>query len=86
MSRTQLLVCTTVAVWMFQLTWLISPIDPIPDFIPFIGLLDDAVSLMATLCLTAWTLVELHEAGARRAVGGPSYAYEPIPIDQVRAM
>lgn len=86
MSRTQLLVCATMAMWMFELTWLISPIDPIPDFIPFFGWLDDALSLFTTVWLTTWTVIELHEIGAQRGLTGPKVAYEPIPIEQVRTL
>lgn len=42
---------TTIAAAVATLAYVLSPIDLIPDFIPFIGLVDDA--LVISLCLAA---------------------------------
>lgn len=83
MSQNRVLVGATVVAWMIQLVWLISPIDPIPDLIPFLGWLDDLVSLALTMALTAGTLDELQRTGARLTAKDPGY--EPISAHEWRA-
>ncbi len=60
---------TTIAAAAAALAYVLSPIDLIPDFIPVVGLIDDA--LVVTLCLkaiqtdlesyTAWKVMRQHQ-------------------------
>lgn len=60
---------TTIAAAAAALAYVLSPIDLIPDFIPVVGLIDDA--LVVTLCIkaiqtdlesyTAWKVMRRHQ-------------------------
>ena len=69
------------------IAYAISPIDVIPDFIPFFGLLDD-VLVVAVSTLTAMGLggsaLWLEKRG--RALAEPKPAYEPVAADEIRTL
>jgi uncharacterized membrane protein YkvA (DUF1232 family) len=63
------------AVGLFVTAYALSPIDLIPDFIPVLGLLDDALIVPAGLWLFIRLLppglIEEHRAAAARAAARP---------------
>lgn len=50
-----------VSAIVFALLYVFSPIDAIPDFIPFVGLLDDAGVISACLALVEKQLLQYKE-------------------------
>lgn len=50
-----------IAAIVFALLYILSPIDLIPDFIPFIGLLDDALVMGLCLALIEQDLLKYQE-------------------------
>ncbi|MDP2864016.1 MAG: YkvA family protein [Desulfobacterales bacterium] len=50
-----------IAAVVFALLYILSPIDLIPDFIPFIGLLDDALVMGLCLALIEQDLLKYQE-------------------------
>ncbi len=67
------------------LLYVLSPIDVIPDVIPVLGLLDDAlvlaVSVLTGLGFGA-SAIWLERRGRALTVPGP--AYEPLPSQEIR--
>ena len=93
-EKNKALVLLTMAAWVVQVVYTLSPIDLIPDFIPFIGLLDDLVGLAGVVSMTGYVIHMLRNGGAKTLLGDtppkPSLArverepvaYEPLdPIE-----
>lgn len=45
-----------IAVWVGQLLYTISPFDVVPDFLPVIGWLDDAIGWLVVVMVTSWLI------------------------------
>ena len=80
------LVAAVLAI-LVGLVYLVSPIDLIPDIIPFFGMLDDALvvalSIVTAVGLTGSALL-LEIRG--RELRAPRIAYEPVSPEQIRAL
>lgn len=91
MNKQQALVAATVAAWVLEGLYALSPIDLVPDFIPVVGWIDDGMGLFAVVTLTALTVAVslLGKArGAPRGGGGEviDIAYEPLSPEQIKAL
>lgn len=53
---------------MAALAYLVLPVDAIPDFLPGIGLTDDALALVTALAKVASSCTEAHKARAEARV------------------
>ncbi len=83
------LIAVTAAAWLFQLAYMVMPIDLIPDLIPILGWIDDLVGLTGTLSLTGFTLKQLWDAGWFKALTdrpATPELYEPIDEFTLRAL
>lgn len=88
------LVVTNVLLWLLQLVYMLSPIDLVPDIVPIAGWSDDLFAFGFTLLFTLNTLHRLYERG--RAISGQvagegrgrviDAAYEPVPVDRIKAL
>jgi len=50
--------------WLFQILYVLSPVDLVPDFIPVFGLADDVFGVLAGLGISAYTLYREYGAPA----------------------
>jgi uncharacterized membrane protein YkvA (DUF1232 family) len=66
--------------WALQLIYLVSPIDILPDFLPFVGFADDLVGVLAGMGLTAWTV--WRELSGPKALPEPE-SYRPLTADEI---
>ena len=77
----------TAAIWVLQLIYVVSPIDLLPDFLPFVGWIDDLGVIVGGMTMS---LVALWRAIQDRAILGTdapgSLAYEPIPPEEIRGL
>lgn len=83
------------AFWVLQAVWLVSPIDPIPDFLPGVGQLDDLGAFLSAVGMTAYALWRAAPALRGEAVdpgrrlGGPvapADGYEPLSAEELRSL
>lgn len=58
------LLSANAAMWLFQMLYTVSPIDLIPDIIPFLGWMDDGLLFLVTLGFTAFTMHRMYKSGA----------------------
>jgi hypothetical protein len=58
------LIGSVLTLWVVQIVYVVSPIDLLPDFIPFIGWLDDALMLVVTTTFTGFAVRRLHRQGS----------------------
>jgi len=42
--------------WLFQILYLLSPVDLVPDFVPVFGFADDVLGILAGIGISAYTL------------------------------
>lgn len=85
-----------VLAWFAQAFYVLFPFDLLPDFIPVIGWMDDAVALAGLVATTVWMVRTVQEIGLDRLLPGTAPAtldkaesyepYEPIPTDILRAL
>lgn len=76
-------VLLTVALLLFQLLYLVSPIDLIPDVLLLVGLMDDLLVLGGGFLLIGW--VWWRALHVPRVIAEP-VAYEPLTMDEIRAL
>ncbi len=71
--------------WVFfQLLYLISPIDLIPDVLPLLGWADDLLGLGASLVVAAHSVQSALAARPVIAAAPAVAGYEPVPVDELR--
>lgn len=58
------LLSANAVMWLFQMLYTVSPIDLIPDIIPFLGWMDDGLLFLLTLGFTAFTMHRMYKSGA----------------------
>ena len=80
-----------VALWFAQAAYILFPFDLLPDFIPFIGWLDDLASLGGLGATSIWMIRLVQDVGLRELFGLQAKAievgaYEPIPTDVLSRM
>jgi hypothetical protein len=77
------------AIWGGAVLWLLMPFDLLPDFLPFVGWLDDLTVLLSASGLTAFWA---HRALQRPALAAPgpmvglsaSSTYDPVNTDELK--
>lgn len=79
----RVLVMSVAVMWAAQILYILSPIDLVPDFIPFAGQLDDLLSLASTGLFTAYAYKQLkRDSGFTGLVPEalrPRSVAEPVP-------
>lgn len=80
-----------MVLWMAQAAYIVFPFDLLPDFIPFIGWLDDLATLGGLGATTIWMIRLVQDVGIRDLLGLRAKAievgpYEPIPNDVLSRM
>lgn len=80
------LILQNLALWLLQALYTLSPIDLLPDFIPFIGQMDDLLGFVLTVAFTIYTARTLVKEGVLpdKRSSAIDVKYEPIPVDQIK--
>jgi uncharacterized membrane protein YkvA (DUF1232 family) len=71
--------------WLVQIAYLLSPIDFIPDVVPFFGMADDLLTLLISFAVTGVSVYKALPAlpDAPRALDSN---YEPLSADEIEAL
>jgi hypothetical protein len=91
LDKKRLRVGLSAALWVAQAVYIVFPFDLLPDFIPFIGWLDDLVALLGLAATTIWVLRQVHDVGLNQLFGTESTAipaepYDPIPPEVISSL
>lgn len=98
-QKTTLLI-SALASWCAQAIYTVSPIDLIPDIIPILGLADDLIGFLLVLSFTAYTVYRIstkprphkdtdsvsRSAGTSQATNATLLEYEPLTLDEIKAL
>lgn len=75
------------AAWATAGLWLLMPFDPVPDFLPLVGWVDDLLMLVGVGGMTAWwaqrRFTALPEVAAPPRLPERAADYDPVPTDQL---
>ena len=87
MTDNRALVTATFFAWVLRVVYVLTPFDMIPDFIPFLGLLDDLLGLLLLVGMTLYTGFRLgRSAWSALLPAEPSPVYEPLSFEDIRAL
>jgi len=66
--RRKMLIIGNIFMWLFDGAYTVSPIDIIPDVIPFLGFADDLLGFVIAIAFTIYTIRTLREHGVKALV------------------